>query len=162
MGARRLVFAPVAVFLVLVAVVIVARVRGWEKARVPSPDGRYVAVVKTHWSPDPPAESLWLGGSGERLERLETLGEDQDWCSEIVWAEGSGAVAFVVTGTRALVVEPEARDRRRVIPLVAEDDYPSSREARTVRFSEKGESLVFRDCARGGSDCRDEQVGIGG
>ncbi len=44
--------------------------------------------------------------------------------------------------------------------LVAEDDYPSSREARTVRFSPDGRSLEFRDCARGGGDCRDRRLRI--
>lgn len=160
MIAKRMALALAVGVVLWLSALIAARVVGSEKAREFSPDARWVATARTHWSPDPPFESLWLGRFSEQLEKIQVLGEDSQWCSAIVWSEDSRRVAFVINGAEALVVEAGSRDQRQRVQLVPDDSYPTTREVRTLRFSEDGQSLVFRDCLRSGSECRDKQVRI--
>ena len=71
-----------------------------------SPNGRLTAYVRNHVSIDPPNQSLWLKGLDGRSIQLRTLGEDSQWCKQIVWSADSGTVAFLVEdlGGATLVV----------------------------------------------------------
>lgn len=119
-----------------------------------SPDGRRVAEVRSHWSLDPPSQSLWLAPSpAERPRRIARLGGDTDWCDEIAWSPDGSRVAFLIRG--AFLDVYNAADGRRLVRhnLVELDGYPGSREARHVKLLAGG-VFEFEDCRRESSDCR--------
>ncbi|HEX9941823.1 MAG TPA: hypothetical protein VGG03_07390 [Thermoanaerobaculia bacterium] len=69
--------------------------------RVASPDGTRTAEVRSRWSIDPPAQSLWLQSSrADEPRRIATLGEDTDWCDQILWSRDGSRVAFLIRGVR--------------------------------------------------------------
>ena len=115
-------------------------------ARVVSPNGEMTAFVGNHLAVDPPAQSLRLATDGRELE-LERLGEDADWCNDIVWDASSRFVVFLVQDARAVVFTAGGR---RVFDewLVERDGYPTSHEIRRLRFDDRAESLVFVECVR--------------
>ena len=121
---------------------------------LPSPDGKRIAEVHSHWSIDPPAQSLWLRLSREGESwKLANLEPDVDWCNEIVWSPDSSRVGFLIRGARLDVYDARKGDRLESITLVEPDGYPGSREARAVRFLEDGSGVRFRECVRGGNRC---------
>ncbi len=70
-----------------------------------SPGGELVAQVRNSPSLDPPRQSLWVGPSGGKVERVAELAEDQEWCDRIVWSADGSMVGFLVAGTRLIVVD---------------------------------------------------------
>jgi hypothetical protein len=98
---------------------------GYSQARLKamSPNGDLIAEVRSHWTLDPPAQSLWITKGG-KAERLARLGEDSEWCNEIVWSPDSSKVAFVISGKRLDVYDPQSLSLIRRAPLMEADDYP--------------------------------------
>ena len=128
---------------------------GYEPVRLRSsaPDGRTIAEVRSRFTLDPPAQSLWIKNPEEPPRKLANLQGDYEWCKKIVWSPDSSKVAFLITGLRLDVYN--IRNLRLIssVPLVHVDSYPGSREARDVRFSRDGSSVEFRDCRRSQPDC---------
>ena len=60
-----------------------------------SPNGSYVAVVKNHWSIDPPNQSLWIKQNNtDKQRKLEDLQEDVNFIEGIHWSPNSDLVVF--------------------------------------------------------------------
>jgi dipeptidyl aminopeptidase/acylaminoacyl peptidase len=122
--------------------------------RVLSPDGLRIAEVRSHWKVDPPAQSLWLAQSATRApRRLATLGEDTDWCNQILWSPEGSRVAFLIRGVRLDVYDAATARLTARVPLVPVDGYPGSREARAVKLLARGAGVEFRECMRGKQEC---------
>ena len=81
-----------------------------EKIALESPDGRYRAVVRSHPTIDGPNESLWIyEQTGDRARtRVTALGEDTQWCEEIIWEPDSSRVFFRLNDQKAYSVDPAA------------------------------------------------------
>ena len=129
----------------------------------PSPSGAAVAEVRSRPSLDPPAQSLWLrtGQDGD-AHRLAVLGEDVDWCDEIVWSCDGRVVGFLIRGVRLELFDSGSGRHLSTLQLVADDGYPGSREARDVAFSADGTSIEFRECLREQEDeCAPRSVASG-
>lgn len=125
--------------------------------RSPSPDGRTIAEVRSRFTLDPPAQSLWIKTPEEAPKKLANLQEDSEWCEKIVWSPDSSKVAFLITGLRLDVYNLRNLSLVSSVPLVHVDGYPGSREARDVRFSRDGSFVEFRDCRRSQPDCGPSQ-----
>ena len=121
--------------------------------RSSSPGSRTIAEVRSRFTLDPPAQSLWIKTPEKPPKKLANLLRDYEWCEKIIWSPDSSKVAFLITGLRLDVYD--LRNLRLVssVPLVHVDSYPGSREARDVRFSRDGSSVEFRDCRRSQPDC---------
>lgn len=127
--------------------------------RSASPDGRAFAEVRSRWSIDPPAHSLWLKPrSGEAPVLLAELPDDQDWCDEILWSPDGSKVGFLVRGVRLLIFDPATGRRLKDLPLVPVDGYPGSREARGLSFSPKGDRVSYTSCERASDRCLPGEV----
>ncbi len=62
---------------------------------VKSPNGSYVAIVRNHWSIDPPNQSLWIRENNTGNQRkLEHLRADFDFIEGIHWSPNSDLVVF--------------------------------------------------------------------
>lgn len=128
--------------------------RGQVVARSASPDGNRIAEVRSRWTIDPPAHSLWLQrGFRQTPLHLTNLAEDQDWCDQIFWSPNGAQVAFLVRGVRLLVFDAATGEPFKDVPLVPVDGYPGSLEARSLTFSADGRSVSFSSCKRRSSRC---------
>ena len=119
--------------------------------RVASPDGRRIAEVRSGWSLDPPAQSLWLRTGGQEPRRIASLGGDTDWCDQILWTPDGSRVGFLIRGIRLDVYDAASGARAASLPLIQPDGYPGSREARFVRLLDG--AVEFRDCGRKDGRC---------
>jgi hypothetical protein len=122
--------------------------------RTPSPDGQQAAEVRSHWALDPPSQSLWIQNEGEAPRKLAKLGEDSEWCEQILWRPDSSKVAFLINGVRLDVYDAKGANLIKQVSLVPPDRDPGSRQARDVRFSPAGDVVEFRDCSRSQPDCK--------
>jgi hypothetical protein len=120
--------------------------------RVASPDGGRIAEVRSRWSIDPPAQSLWLRTGGQEPRRIASLGGDTDWCDQILWSPDGSRVGFLIRGVRLDVYDAASGARAASLPLIEPDGYPGSREARFVRFLDDGR-VQFQDCGRKDGRC---------
>lgn len=128
--------------------------RGQVVARSASPDGGRIAEVRSKWTTDPPAHSLWLQrGFREAPLHLIDLAEDQDWCDQILWSPNGAHVAFLVRGVRLLVFDAATGDLFKDLSLAPVNGYPGSLEARSLTFSADGRSVSFSSCERRSSRC---------
>src|SRR5436190_21670515 len=86
---------------------------------VTSPDGHHRAVVRNHWTIDPPDQSIRLDD-----RQIKRLAGDQDWCNKIVWSHDSSTVAYLVQDARLIAV---AAGSGKIVAdrwLVDHRDYP--------------------------------------
>lgn len=123
------------------------------RLQVPSPDGQLMAEVRSHWTIDPPLQSLWLRHDGAAAERLAELAADSEWCDQVIWTQDTARVAFLINGVRLDVYDVEGMDLVRRVPLVAVDGYPGSKEVRALRFAPDGRAVQFRECRRSRPEC---------
>lgn len=153
-GRRLLIALSVLAWTVLVANVAFRQGRRQIVFRVLSPGGLHAAEVRSHWSVDPPAQSLWLAPAAARPpRRVAVLGEDTDWCDEIVWSPDGSRVAFLIRGVRIEVYDAETARLTARVPLVEADGYPGSREARALKLLAGGTGVEYRECVRGRQEC---------
>lgn len=122
---------------------------GWPAVavRVPSPDGRVVALVRNHPTIDPPDQSLWLQAEDGTAAELARLAPDADWCDRIVWSADSRRAAFLVSG--AIVYVYDARSGERVFAgFVGRRswDQPPRYTLRDLALSADGTAVTFREC----------------
>ncbi len=116
----------------------------------PSPDGRSIALIKSHFAFDGPSHSLWLAGAaGEVL--LERLGEDTHWASDVAWSQDSELVGFLVRDDQVLVYD---RDRGRLVADIEVPDHTTS--LRSLVVEDGAVKVRFEGCEagpNGSTDC---------
>jgi len=120
---------------------------------VASPDGHHRAVVRNHWTIDPPDQSIRLD---DRL--VKRLAGDQDWCNKIVWSRDSSTAAYLVQDARLIAV---AADSGKIIAdrwLVDHSDYPPREMACQLALSNDGRTVTYMACERRGPRCSDRRV----
>lgn len=131
-------------------------------ARVPSPDNRYIAEVRSQWAIDPPSHSLWLYSErGGAPREIAHLGEDSEWCDQVIWSRDATKVAFLINGVHLDIYDVAVQQLLTRLPLVDVDGYPSSRVARKVRFTDVGAGVEFDDCLRSNNDCKARSLSFG-
>ena len=125
----------------------------------PSPNGAFVARVLDRPVFDGPANSLWLFERGSRKAIVERhLGEDSDWCNQIVWSSDSRWVGFLVQDAWVFAYLLGEELQPYFVELVERDGYPTTHAVRKVKIGNDGE-VVYQVCPRGSSDislCREE------
>lgn len=114
-----------------------------------------VAEVRSACAIDPPAQSLWLVVPGSVARRIYRLGEDSEWAEQLVWSSDSKRVALLVSGCRAYVFNAPTGTLEATVQLTPIDGAPTSRQVRSLRFSDDGDRLQFRSCRRGAAECGD-------
>jgi hypothetical protein len=119
--------------------------------RVASPDRGRIAEVRSSWSLDPPAQSLWLWTGRQEPRQIASLGGDTDWCDQILWSPDGSRVGFLIRGIRLDVYDATSGARAASLPLIEPDGYPGSREARFVRLLD--DRVEFRNCGRKDGRC---------
>jgi hypothetical protein len=147
----------------VVPVIAVSCSRPGVVLRSTSPDQSHVAIVRSHWALDPPKQSLWIADESEQDPvRLRTLGEDSEWCDQIVWKPDGSEVGFVLNGRRLLLYDAERDELVREVALIDRELVESGRVAKNVRFSAEGTGIEIEICpAAGDSPCLEaRRVGL--
>lgn len=115
----------------------------------PSPDGRFIALVRNHVDIDPPNQSIWVGEVGAKPTLIERLAPDMDYCSTIEWSADSSTVAFVVRNGRLRVVDAASGEtlfNEWVVEWSGE--YPPAIRIKDLRLANDGRSASFRGCRK--------------
>jgi hypothetical protein len=122
--------------------------------QTPSPDRQQIAEVRSHWSLDPPSQSLWIQTEGEAPRKLVKLGEDSESCWKILWGSDSSRVAFLINGVRLDIYDVKSAALIKKVPLIPPDQDPWYRSIRDVRFSAAEDAIEFHDCPRSDANCQ--------
>lgn len=77
------------------------------ECRYESHDGRWLALVRSHFTLTPPEQSLWIRDLRTAAEtRFADLDREDGACSGIVWSADSDRVGFLVEGAELMLYDP--------------------------------------------------------
>jgi len=101
------------------------------ECRYESHDGRWLALVRSHFTLTPPRQSFWIRDLRTAEEaRFADLGREDGACNGIVWSPESDRVGFLVDGAALMICDPA--------------DPASLRRLELLDADERGEGLVAR------------------
>lgn len=118
-----------------------------------SPGKDYLAQVRSRWAIDPPKQSLWLAdANGKHAVKLHDLGEDTEWCNEIVWNNQGREVAFLINNQRLVLFDAESKRNVGELLLLDKELAQRGGEVRNIRFASEGAQprvFEFEICPHG-------------
>lgn len=120
-----------------------------------SPNGRYVAEVRNHFSVDPPEQSLWIGAVGGEMYRIQTVASDTDPSVERVAWSGDSALAVYVDALAEIVVVDAGSGRTLARHAIVARN--AGEAVRALELDPRGAHASFRVCRDGLRRCSESR-----
>jgi hypothetical protein len=117
------------------------------ECRYESHDGRWLALVRSHFTLTPPRQSFWIRDLRTAEEtRLADLHREDGACNGIVWSPESDRVGFLVEGAVLMLYDPADPSSLRRLELLAPGERGEGLAARGLVFLPARSSVRYDVC----------------
>lgn len=117
-----------------------------------SPDGAWIAAVRSYPEFDPPNQRISLRREDGPTQMVRQLGHDTQWCDQIAWSGNGSRVGFVINDSFLYLYSIPGADDLGRVRLLPEADL-GRLVARRVVLSSDGTSASYKVCVENRALC---------